>query len=164
MRLQYRLNLDELLELNRSSKYQRLKGGLISASGVGFVVWGAWLFLDSGRDCTVIVLSGLAFILIGIAGPSLAGFGFWSLGWAQEVTLEIQRDGFSYADVKGQAWVPWTFFTRCYATPHLLVLEFGWFDAMAVPKRTCEPAQWDELLALATNGVRGWSENVRGRK
>lgn len=157
MRFEYRLNLRELLDLNRSSGYQRLKGGVVAALGAAHVLLGAWMaiFPSGERDPAIVFASGAAFVGLGLIAPSLAGFGTWALGWAPQITLEPGPNGLIFSDKAGAALLRWTELRKCYTTPSLYVMGFGANDPLALPKRCCDEAAWRTILEWMQSGKEG---------
>jgi hypothetical protein len=150
MRLQYRLAFKELLDLNYYSRYQRCRGAIVVAMGVGMIALGVWMFVSRGdRDPTVLFVSGAGFVLLGFLVPWIAGLGAWLLGRAPKIDLDVKPEGIQYTDAQGGFFIPWERFTRTYVTRRLLILELGWTDALAVPSRCCEPAMWTDVLKWA---------------
>jgi hypothetical protein len=163
MRLQYRLDLGEVLELNVASRLQRLKGGFTAALGAGQILVGAWLacFRNDNPASAPVFIAGTFFLFLGLVASRIAGLGAWLLGCAPQLDLEITSGGVTFLNTPGTPLVSWDQFTRWHATTRLLVLEIGWNDALAVPKRSCDPASWDELVEWVRFGIN--PERVKGR-
>jgi hypothetical protein len=152
MRLRYRLNLAELLELNRSSRYQRMKGAIVIAAGTMQLLLAVWMayYPTEGRDAIIVAIFGTVFVLLGISAPMLAGLGKWALGGAPEIYMDVSDGGIRFADKEGEFLIPWGRFKRVYKTRRLLVLEYHWAaDVLAIPRRCCESGKWPCLLEWA---------------
>ena len=154
MRLRYRLGLIELLELNSSHKLQRLKGGVVAALGAVQLLDAGWglLFPDGQPPRSAFWVSGGAFLLLGLSGPWLAGFGSWALRRAPLIEVEVAASGVTILGADSTEPISWDYFTRWYTTRRLLVLEVGWTEPLAIPRRCCEEAEWGDLLSWVRAG------------
>lgn len=143
--------MSELLELNRSFKTPRLKGAMIILLGVAQIVVGAWigLFQSDREGWLGVICFGVGFLLLGFAAPSIAGFGVWALRRAPQLDLTMSAEGIRFVDTQGEGMVTWDLFTRSYQTRNLLVLEVGWRDVQAIPRRACDPGAWPQLVEWA---------------
>jgi hypothetical protein len=81
------------------------------------------------------------------------GFGVYLLGRAPVMDLEVSPCGITFHDTPEKQRLSWDQFTRWYTTPRLLVLEIGWYDALALPRRCCKPASWTELVEWVRVGM-----------
>lgn len=155
LQLKFQHTLEDILELNRTAREQRLKAWFISAFGVVLLLWGGWFaaFGDPERSAAPIFVSGGFFLLIGLFATRLAGYGAWRLKASRApYELELTSSGVKFLESDGPQNVPWEDFPRWYLTPNLLVLV-GRADALAIPKRSCPESAWCEVLDLVRNYV-----------
>jgi heme A synthase len=155
MRLTFQHTLADILELNRTLREQRLKAWLISLLGVGHMLLGMWMIVFGGReaDGALVFVAGGIFLGLGAICTRLAGLGTWVLKARRTpIELEVDASGFTFIEAEGLYVAPWEVFRRWYVSKNLLVLV-GRGDNLAIPKRSCPEAEWEELLGLVQSGI-----------
>src|SRR5208283_507769 len=101
MQLSYQLDLGEILELNRSSRYQRTKGAVIMAMGAAHLLVTAWMVYDQTEGTYPMygAVVGSILILMGISAPTMAGLGAWVLGRAPKMCIDVSELGIRCEDL-----------------------------------------------------------------
>jgi hypothetical protein len=152
MKFRYRLTLAELLDLNRSSLQQRVGGYVVVAMGVAQIGLAAYMAWPERSDRAFLPFAiGCCFLVLGLATPTIAGLGSWVLGRNLEISLDVNERDVCYSDSNGQRVLPWNSLAKWSSTRSLWVLEFEevWFT---LPKRCCEPDQWQTILRWVESG------------
>jgi hypothetical protein len=150
MRLTFQHTLGDIIELNCSLRTQRIRAWLVILMGMASLGMGLWVFLcrDSQPNPIPVFVAGTAFILLGAIAPRLAGLGAWFLK-AQRAPYELEFSSAGVVFVRGSEEVSasWNRFSRWYETKKLLALVAP-SEVLAVPRRSCGEAEWQELLSL----------------
>lgn len=155
LRVTVTATLADVLELNRTSREQRLKGWLAAGFGILQLVLAACFLLagDRWELARGLVIPGVLFLLIGLAAPTLAGLGTWFFRHPRRpFTLEFVPSGVFVEDQGNRDHLEWGVVERWYQTTNLIVLVIPG-DAIAVPKRCCSAEDLMVLVRIIEQGV-----------
>jgi hypothetical protein len=156
MRIQYRLTLGELVELNYASRHQRLKACIVAGVGVLSVLLGLWVefFEKSDRRGLPVFVAGGGFLALGLLVPAIAGFGVWARGQAPRMDIELTPEGVFFHDPVGDGQiVAWSLLPPWKTTRLLIMMELTWEDGLAFPRRCFSAEAEQELITWMQPGA-----------
>jgi YcxB-like protein len=156
MRLNYDLDLPELLDFHQCAWHNRARGLIVKIVVVlgGVHILAALIVLAIEANPFVVVslaACGVGLMLFGAVTPSIAAW--WSWFWFRmpEVALNVDSRGIWIIKNHDENWIPWNRLEGWYTTERLFVLQFrDATEPIVVPKRCCEPEEWDMILEWAS--------------
>jgi hypothetical protein len=142
----------EVLELNWTSRVQRIKMWIVIGVGAFMLCCAGWLhFVDAEPEKAAEIWPwGIVFALIGLSAPLLAAAGAWIWqGARKSYAVELDEEKIRLTWGEETADLGWELVERYYETQNLVVLVLSrWIDAVSIPKRVTTQEQLTDLLEL----------------